>query len=96
MKTHRILAIDLFVCFQLICGTLYLHSKTRCLKNNQIITENVKGFYERVVFDKRIEWYYESVLLGHDIENTDVFDALKMKNIFPKKHGNENIIRQKP
>ena len=56
----------------------------------------MKGFYERVVFDKRIEWYYESVLLGHDIENTDVFDALKMKNIFPKKHGNENIIRQKP
>ena len=52
----------------------------------------MKGFYERVVFDKRIEWYYESVLLGHDIENTDVFDSLKMKNIFPKKHGNENII----
>ena len=54
----------------------------------------MKGFYERVVFDKGIEQYYESVLLGHDIENTDVFDALdmKMKNIFPKKHGNENII----
>ena len=85
MKTHRILAIDLFVCFQLICGTLYLHSKTRCLKNNQIITENVKGFYERVVFDKRIEWYYESVLLGHDIENTDVFDAFKNEKHFPEK-----------
>ena len=83
MKTHRILLIDLFACSHLKCGTLYLHSKTRCLKNNQIITENVKGFYERVVFDKRIEWYYESVLLGHDIENTDVFDVLKSQNSFP-------------
>ena len=54
--------------------------------------------FERVVFDKRIELYYKSVLLGHDIENTDVFDALKLQNIFlfPKKQGNENIIWQKP
>ena len=42
----------------------------------------MKGFFERVVYYKRIEWHYESVLLGHDIENTDVFDVLKLQNIF--------------
>ena len=36
--------------------------------------------FERVVFDKRIELYYKSVLLGHDIENTDVFDVLKVQS----------------
>ena len=62
-------------------STLYSSFKTDASKQPNHITK-YERFFERVVYYKRIEWHYESVLLGHDIENTDVFDVLKLQNIF--------------
>ena len=62
-------------------GTLYISFKPDASKQPNHIRK-YKRFFERVVFCKRIEWHYESVLLGHDIENTDVFNVLKLQNIF--------------